>query len=122
MASDLSFLANCSPLIFVWLIVGLIYLLFTILSSKKIKVSKTVRKFSKRAIKYRLRYGIINDAFWITYIYAMFFAMYQFKNASFGSSILVGNFFFACIVTVLYLLFTLYMVKLAGRFKDKPKE
>jgi hypothetical protein len=119
---DMSFLANASPFIFVWGIVGFIYLLFTILSSKKIKSNKTVRRFAKRARKYRLRFGILNDAFWITYIYAVFFAIYQFKNASFGSGLMVGNFFFSCIVFVLYLIFTVYMVKLASQYKAKSQE
>jgi hypothetical protein len=115
----MSFLANSSPLIFVWGIVGFIYLLFTILSSKKVKNNKTIRRFAKRARKYRLRFGIVNDAFWITFIYAMFFAIYQIKNANFNSSMMVGNFFFAYVVFVLYILFVLYIIKLANRFKDK---
>jgi hypothetical protein len=81
-----------------------------------------VRKFAKRARKYRLRFGIVNDAFWITYIYAVFFAMYQFKNATFGSGMLVGNFFFACIIFALYTIFTVYMVKLASQHKGKSLE
>lgn len=115
----MSFLANSAPLIFVWLIAGFIYLLFTILSNKRISINKAIRKFAKRTKKYRLRYGIINDAFWITYIFAMYFAMYQFKEASFESSILVGNFFFACVVFLLYLVFTVFIVRIASQNKGK---
>ena len=118
----MSFLANCSPLIFVWAIVGFTYLIFTILSSKFIKGHKTIRKFAKKVRKYRLKFGIINDAFWITFIYGMFFAIYQFKKAEFGSPVLVGNFFFACVVFVLYMVFTVYLVKLANQYKGKTQE
>ena len=121
-STDMSFLANSSPLIFIWAIVGFIYLLFTILSSKKVKNSKTIRQFAKRVRKYRLRFGIINDAFWITFMYAIFFAMYHFKNAKFDTSMLVGNFFFACVVFVLYIIFAIYMVKIASQFKGKKQE
>ena len=79
--NDMSFFANFSPLIFIWVLVGIIYLVFTILSNKKLIKNKHVRKFAKRVKKYRLRYDIIHDAFWITYIYVMFFAAYQFKKA-----------------------------------------
>jgi len=34
---------------------------------------------------------------------------------------LVGNFFFAVVVFILYMLFTVYLVKLAGKYKDKKQ-
>ena len=52
----------------------------------------------------------------------MFFAMYQLKKASFGSGLMVGNFFFACCVFVLYMTFTVYMVKLASQNKGKSQD
>lgn len=77
----MSFFANFSPLIFIWAIVGTIYVVFKILTNKKLIKNKHLRKFAKRVKKYRLRFDIIHDAFWITYIYAMFFSAYQFKKA-----------------------------------------
>ena len=55
-------------------------------------------------------------------MYAIFFAMYHFKNAKFDTSMLVGNFFFACVVFVLYIIFAIYMVKIASQFKGKKQE
>lgn len=121
-STDMSFLANCHPLIFVWVIVGILFLLFTILSSKKIMKNKDIRKFAKRVKKYRMRFSLINDAFWITFIYAMFFAIYQLKKPTLGSSLNIGNFFFAMVVLVLYLIFTVYMIRLGSQFKGKKAD
>lgn len=117
----MSFFANFSPLVFIWGIVGAIYLMFTILSNKKLIKNKHIRKFAKRVRKYRLRFDIIHDAFWITYIYVMFFAAYQFKSAQFSSSIMIGNFFFASAIFVLYVVFTFYMIKLGNEYKETKR-
>ena len=113
----MSFFANFSPLIFIWGIVGFVYLIFAVLSSKKLIKNKTLRKFAKKIKKYRLRYDIIHDAFWITYIYVMFFAAFQIKYIQFSSPVLIGNFIFAIAVFITYLVFTFYLMKLGNKHK-----
>lgn len=80
---DMSMFGNLSQLIFIWGIVGFLYLAFTIVSSRRIMKNKFLRRFGKKVRKHRLRFTIINDVFWITYIYSMFIGGYQLRTASF---------------------------------------
>jgi len=114
----MSFLANSSPLIFTWIIILVVYAIVSVLSSKKMISNKHIRKIAKKIRKYRLKYSIIHDAFWFTYIYAMFFAMYQFRVAKFGNSTDVINLLFALIVFAIYFGFMCYMIYLGKKYKD----
>ena len=82
-SSDVSFLAN-SPVVLVFSFVALVYLVTSFLSSKKFITNKSVRKLFKKIRKYRMRYGIIHDAFWVCYLYAVFISLLQFKMGNFS--------------------------------------
>ena len=58
----------------------------------------------------------------MTFLYAVFFAMYQFKNVSFGGPVLIANFVFAILVLIIYSLFTFYILKLGKQYKDTKAE
>ena len=120
--NDMSFLANSSPFIFLWLIVLFFYLTFFILSRRKLIKNKTVRHFAKKIMKHRFKIHILHDVFWITFIYAFFFALYQVRNVSFNSSKDMINFFFAMIVLIVYLAVTIYITRLGNKYKESNFE
>lgn len=114
----MSFLANSSPLIFIWILILLTYAIFSILSSKKLISNKHVRKIAKRIRKYRLKYHIIHDGFWFTYIYAMFFCIYQFRVAKIENSTDIINLLFSAAIFIVYFGFMCYMIYLGKKYKD----
>ena len=61
---------------------------------------------------------IFHDAFWVTYLYATYFALLQFTQASVGSIWDTINIGLAGIVLVLYLSFTVLMVYLGNKYKN----
>jgi uncharacterized membrane protein len=114
----MSFLGNSSPLIFIWILILLTYAIFSILSSKKMISNKHVRKIAKRIRKYRLKYHIIYDAFWFTYIYAMFFCIYQFRVGKTKDSTDIANLLFAVAIFSIYFCFMCYMIYLGNKHKN----
>jgi hypothetical protein len=98
------------------------YAIFSILSSKKILSNKKVRQVAKKIKKYRLKYGILNDAIWFVYLYAVFMAMLQFSQASTKSTWDIINIVFASIVFVLLLGYTFFMIYLGNKYKDPEKK
>lgn len=88
---DISFLSN-SPIILIFAVVISIYMLVSFLSSKRFIANKHIRKLFKKIRKYRMKYGIIHDAFWISFPYGMLISLLQFKFASFsGGSLYILN-------------------------------
>lgn len=116
--SNSSFLYNVSPFIVIIGFAVVVYLLFMILSSKKILSNKTIRQGAKKIKKYRLKYGIINDAIWFVYLYAIFMAMLQFGQVSVKTTWDIINIVFAAIVFVLLLVYTVFMIYLGNKYKD----
>lgn len=113
----MSFLANCSPLIFLWLIIGFFYLLFLVLSNRKLIKNKLIRRISKKIIKHRFRLHVLHDVFWVTFIYTLFFALYQIKVVSFSTAKDIVNFFFAMVVLIVYVGVAGYILKLGNKYK-----
>lgn len=109
---------NVSPFIVIIGFAVFVYLLFMVLSSKKIVSNKVVRQAAKKIKKYRLKYGIINDAIWFVYIYALFMAMMQFGQVSTSSTWDIINIVFAAIVFILLLVYTVFMIYLGNKYKD----
>ena len=116
--TNTSFLYNCPPFIFIISLVTVLFLVFSLLASKKVCSSKRVRSISRSIRKHRLKYMIFHDAFWVTYLYATYFALLQFTQASVGSIWDTINIGLAGIVLVLYLSFTVLMVYLGNKYKN----
>ena len=114
---DVSFLANSSPIIFLWTITFILYILTTLLSNRKILQNKTIRKAAKKIKKYRLRYQLLHDIFWITSIYGLFFAMYQFRVMNFNSTMDGVNVLFAMSILVVYSGFIFYVIRLGFKYR-----
>jgi uncharacterized BrkB/YihY/UPF0761 family membrane protein len=115
-------LYNASPFIAIVGFVGIIYFLFFVLSSKKIISNKRVRQVSKKIRKYRLKYGILNDAIWFVYIYAIFMAMLQFGQASTKTTWDTINVVFSAFVFSVLLVYTGLMIFLGNKYKDPAKK
>ena len=73
---------------------------------------------AKRIRKYRLKYMIFHDAFWVTYLYTVFFAMLQFSQASMKTLWDGLNITLAIFATVLYIVFTIYMIYMGNKYKS----
>ncbi len=116
-SNDVSFLGNSSQLIILWLILAVLFLLFRLISNKKYVKNKFVRKLAKSFFKNRVKYSLVHDVFWITFLYSVFFAMYQIKVAIFSSVADVFNFIFAMVVLIVYTGFAIYMIKLGNKYK-----
>jgi hypothetical protein len=114
-----SFLSNSSPFIFIFAFVVTVYLIFWVLSLKKMVKNKNVRHFAKTIRKYRLKYHILHDAFWFTFLYAFFMAIYQFKQFSFNSTLDIINFIFAALITFVYFSFTVYIIYLGYKYRKE---
>lgn len=99
-------------------LVLVLYLIFSILASKGCVSNKGVRHTAKKVKKYRLRYMIFNDAIWLTYLYAMFFALYQFTQASFERNWDIFNIVFAGIVALFFLIYTIFIIYIGNKYKD----
>lgn len=80
--------------------------------------NKPVRHFAKKVKKYRLKYGILNDAVWFVYIYAIFMAMLQFTQASVSTTWDAINIVFAGIVFVLLIAYSIFMIYLGNKYKN----
>ena len=118
-SSDVSFLAN-SPVVLVFSFVALVYLVTSFLSSKKFITNKSVRKLFKKIRKYRMRYGIIHDAFWVCYLYAVFISLLQFKMGNFSSTNGILNMMLAIITFIIFAVFTVLVVYLGVKYRKKP--
>ena len=122
--TNTSFLYNCSPFIVIFGFVIVVYFIFFVLSRKVSCLNKTLRKTAHRIRKYRLRYMIINDAFWFTYLFTVFMALLQFTQASFSSTWDIVNIAFASIVFLFFLVYTVFIMYLGNKFKNSqpPKK
>ena len=118
-SSDVSFLAN-SPVVLVFSFVALVYLVTSFLSSKRFITNKAVRKLFKKIRKYRMRYGIIHDAFWVCYLYAVFISLLQFKMGDFSSTNGILNMMLAIITFIIFAAFTVLVVYLGVKYRQKP--
>ena len=116
---DVSFLAN-SPVILVFIFVGMVYLLTSFLSSKRFITNKSVRKLFKKIRKYRMRYGLIHDAFWVCYLYVVFISVLQFKMGDFSSTNAILNMMLAIITFLIFLSFTIVVVYLGIKYRHTP--
>ena len=81
--TNTSFINNCSPMIVIFGIAILLYIIFYALSRKGCFASKNVRHVCKKIVKYRMRYMIFNDAVWFTFLFAFFMASLQLTQISF---------------------------------------
>ncbi len=63
---------------------------------------------------------IFNDACWLMYLYAVFFAMLQFRQVKFDTGMDIFNFIFALVVFLFFVVFTFIMIYLGNKYKD-PK-
>lgn len=117
--NDVSFLGNSPIIVFLLIIIG-IYLLVAILSSKRFVSNKHIRKLFKRVRKYRVRYGLIHDALWIVYPYAVFISLLQFKMGGVGSSSAMLNIALASITFIGLNGFAFYVLRLAYRYRETP--
>ena len=113
-----SFLYNCSPFIFIFGFAIIVYAIFSVLKSKKLISSKRIRGIAKSIRRYRLKYMIFHDAFWVTFLYITFMALLQIRQASLSSLWDSVNIVLAIIVAILYLLFTISMIYLGNKYKN----
>lgn len=117
--SDISYLSN-SPLIIILSVVLLMYLVVYMMSSKKLIANKYVRKLFKKIRKYRMKYSIVHDAFWITYPYAILISLLQFKFGSFNGTLGIINIFLAIVTFFLYIMFALFVFYLGKKYSKTP--
>ena len=113
-----SFLHNCSPFIILLGFCIVLYSIVAFLSYKGCISNKTLRHGAKRIKKYRLRYTLWNDFVWLTYLYAVFMALFQFKQAKFTTNWDIFNIVFAGVVFVMYLIYTVFIIYIAKKYKN----
>lgn len=118
-SDDMSFLSN-SPVIIIFAFVLLAYGVVGFLSSKRFISSKGLRKVFKKIRKRRMRFGLIHDAFWACYLYAMFISMLQFKIGGFSSTNAILNMFLAIVTFIIFLIFTIWIFKLGVKYRADP--
>jgi len=78
--TDTSLLGNCHPLVFFIIIFGAIYLIFWMLSSRKINKFANFRKKVRQIFQFRMKYSFLYEIFYYTEYYVLFFAVYQFTG------------------------------------------
>ena len=61
---------------------------------------------------------IFNDAIWFTYLYAMFIAVLQFRQASLATNWDIFNIVFASFVALFYFSYTIFILYLGKKYKD----
>ena len=67
-----------------------------------------------------MRYGIIHDAFWVCYLYAVFISLLQFKMGDFSSTNGILNMMLAIITFIIFASFTVLVVYLGVKYRQKP--
>lgn len=122
--TNTSFLNNSTPFIIVFAFIVFVYLLCFILSRKSCVKNKNVRHTAQKIRKYRMKYMIFNDAFWFTYLFSFFMSVLQFTQASFEGTWNLVNFVFAAVVFLAFSIYTILMIYLSYKYKDKnpPKK
>lgn len=105
--TDTSFLGNCHPFVFFFIIFTSIYLIFWGLSNKTINKFTNLRRKIKNIFRTRMRFSFLYEIFYYTEYYVLFFAIYQFtgKNSYMKDS--ATNLAAAVIVLILYMIWLL---------------
>lgn len=64
-----------------------------------------------------MRYGVVHDAFWVCYLYAVFISMLQFKMGDFSSTNAILNMMLAISTFILFFAFTIIMFYLGLKYR-----
>lgn len=119
--NDTTFLRNCSAYIILFAIMLFLLGLFKFLSSKIINRSKTFRKLCDVVYHDRIRFAFLNDIFWITFLYTVFFAMFQFKYTTTGNVWQIINLIFCSLTLALFVAYTAFMLYLGFKHRKDVK-
>jgi hypothetical protein len=120
--SDTTFLRNCSAFLILFIIMLVVLALFKFISSKVINRSKNCRKLFEGIYRARIRYAFVNDIFWITYLYTVFFAMFQFKYTTTNNVWQIINIVLVALTLVLFVGYTGFMLYLGFKYRKDVTE
>jgi hypothetical protein len=120
--TDTTFLRQSSAYIILFAVSLLFLALFKLLSNKTVNRSKCFRKFCEEVYRERIRFALLNDTFWITFLYTVFFAMFQFKSTDTTASWMVGNLVFAALTICVYLGYTIFTLYIGFKYRNDVKE
>lgn len=123
---DTTFLGNCQPFVFFLALFGGTYLLFWLLSNRRLNPFKCFRQKVKAVFKSRMRYSFLHEIFYYTEFYVFFFAVYQFTGANSTMEGATTNLAAAIIVFICYLVWIITItylgVRYRGRLSAMPKK
>jgi len=69
-----------------------------------------------------MKYGIINDAFWVTYLYALFISMLQFKIGNFDSNLAILNMILAIASFFAMIAYTVFIIYVGYKYRQTPED
>lgn len=107
------------PFIFFISIYFGVYLIVWILTLKKINKFDKFREKAKWLYKARFRYSILFEALYLTMLYTLFHALYQFKGYNAEISQSSGNIGLSVIAMLIFFAFLMVVVVISSRTRAK---
>jgi len=120
--NDTTFMRNCSAYVLLFAIMLFLLALFKFLSSRVTNRSKTFRKLCEVVYKDRVRFSFLNDTFWITFLYTVFFAMFQFKYTTTSNVWQIINLVFCSLTLALFASYMIFMLYLGFKYRKDVTE
>jgi hypothetical protein len=117
--ADTTFLGNFQPFVFFVALFGGVYLIFWLLTLKKINRFKSFRHKVKAIFKKRMRYSFLHEIFYYTEYYVFFFAVYQFTGVNSYIDASASNLAIAVIVALLYAVWLVTITYHAVQYKRR---
>jgi hypothetical protein len=116
--TDITFLGNFQPLVFLGGIYLAMFAIFWLLNNKKINRCRLFRKTVHKVYKYRMKYSFINEIFYYTQLYVVFFALFQFgSNKSILSS--ASNLAMSVICLIFYVAWMVFLAYIGSHYRKR---
>jgi hypothetical protein len=92
--------------------------IFWLLNNKKINKCRLFRKTAHKVYKYRMKYSFINEIFYYTQLYVVFFALFQFSS---NKSLLspTSNLGMAIICFICYVTWMIILAYLGSQYRNR---
>ncbi len=94
------------------------FAIFWLLNNKKINRCRLFRKTAHKVYKYRMKYSFINEIFYYTQLYVVFFALFQFgSNKSILSS--ASNLAMSVICLIFYVAWMVFLAYIGSHYRKR---
>lgn len=118
---DITLLGNIQPIVYIGALFLIVYAIFWVLSTFKIKIFKCFRRRVKKIFKLRMRYSLFNEIFYFTQVYVFFFAIYQWTSNQ-SSKYPTLNLAISIAVALMYVGWLVFLLYKSSHYRNKLNE